>query len=215
MKKDIRAWRSQYAGELLDETLVASHPLTQFDTWFQEAVSAAVIEPHAMVLATANENGLPSARVVLLKAFDEEGFTFYTNYNSHKGKDLETNPQASLLFFWPQLHRQVRISGEVLKTSREDSEAYFSERPRESRISAWVSPQSSVVASRAALEEKHKTLEAEYSGRDIPFPDFWGGYCLKPTVFEFWQGQANRLHDRVLYSLEAATDTWKIERLAP
>lgn len=215
MKEDISKLRSHYEGELLDKKTVCREPLEQFRVWFSEALDSKVIEPNAMILATAGSSGAPSVRTVLLKDFSEKGFTFYTNYNSRKGRELSENPNASVLFFWPQLHRQVRIDGTVSKVDPAVSEAYFKERPRGSQIGAWVSQQSSVLDHKVTLDEKYNELEKKYMHKDIPFPGFWGGYCLKPVSFEFWQGQPNRLHDRIFYTVENETGAWNIERLAP
>jgi pyridoxamine 5'-phosphate oxidase len=215
MKEDISKLRSHYEGELLDVKTVCQQPLEQFRNWFNEALDSKVVEPNAMIIATAGSNGLPSMRTVLLKDFSEKGFTFYTNYNSRKGRELAENPHASILFFWPQLHRQVRIEGMVSKVEPAVSEAYFRERPRGSQISAWVSQQSSILNHKSTLDEKYNELEKKYRYKDIPFPEFWGGYCLKPVSFEFWQGQPNRLHDRVVYAIDAEIKDWKIVRLAP
>jgi len=215
MKKHLSQLRSQYQGEVLDEKLVAKHPLEQFGLWFKEVIDAEIPDPNAMIVATASSSGIPSVRTVLLKDFDEKGFTFYTNYNSRKGKELDQNPHASFLFFWPQLHRQVRIDGVVSQIDPHISEKYFKERPRGSQISAWVSAQSNEVENKNLLEKNYKEFEAICSDKEIPYPSFWGGYCLKPISFEFWQGQPNRLHDRILYSFDAENQIWLIKRLAP
>lgn len=215
MKEEISKLRSQYEGELLDEKFVCPDPVDQFRNWFKEALNSRVEEPNAMILATANKSGIPSVRTVLLKDVDQKGFTFYTNYNSRKGKELDENPNASILFFWPQLHRQVRIDGTVSQVDPVLSETYFRERPRGSQISAWVSQQSSEVGSKFELENRYRSFELTHLGKEIEFPAFWGGYCLKPTSFEFWQGQPNRLHDRVYYESASETNLWKIKRLAP
>lgn len=215
MKNHISKLRTHYEGEVLDEKLVAQFPTNQFKKWFEEALANKVMEPNAISLATADKNGIPSVRVVLLKDFDEKGFTFYTNYNSQKGQEIEQNPFASILFFWPQLHRQIRINGLLEQVEPEISETYFKERPRGSQISAWVSAQSQEIDNKIILEEKYKDFEEKCKNKEIPYPAFWGGYRLKPSIFEFWQGQPNRLHDRIQYKLNSEENTWAIKRLAP
>lgn len=215
MKDQISKLRTQYQGELLDENNVLPDPTEQFRKWFNEALSSNVLEPNAMTLATATKGGLPSIRIVLLKDVDKNGFTFYTNYNSQKGKEINENPHGSLLFFWPQLFRQIRIEGTIEQIDPAVSEKYFHERPFESQVSAWISSQSSVVDSKEILEKRYKEYEAICNGKSVPYPTFWGGYCLKPNKFEFWQGQPNRLHDRVKYSLDTENDIWIIKRIAP
>lgn len=215
MPNKISHLRRHYEGEPLNERSVMRDPFLQFDCWLGEAFDAGVPDPNAMVLATCDGAARPSLRTVLLKAVDGTGFSFYTNYQSRKGAELLKNPQASVLFFWPQLHRQVRISGTVSKTSRVGAEAYFGERPRESRLAALASAQSTVLESREALMARYAEVEAAYAGKEIPCPDYWGGYCLKPESFEFWQGQPNRLHDRLLYAFNASTSAWSLCRLAP
>lgn len=206
--------RRQYARETLSETEVRSNPIEQFALWFEAAQAAQLIEPNAMALATADAQGRPSARTVLLKDFSPEGFTFFTNYESQKGKDLEANPWAALLFTWLELERQVRIEGSVEKIAPHLSRAYFQSRPRESQLGAWASPQSRVVENREQLEARFGAVEREYSGVEtLPLPPFWGGYLLRPHRVEFWQGRPNRLHDRVLYRLNG--EHWTVERLAP
>ncbi len=214
MKEHISHLRNHYEGELLDEKFVSSDPMDQFRSWFKEALNSEVAEPNAMILATAGKAGMPSVRTVLLKDVDVNGFTFYTNYNSRKGIEMDENPHASILFFWPELQRQVRIDGLVSRTKSEISEEYFKERPRGNQISAWISPQSNEVENKSFLEKKYKEYEEKFKDKAIPFPPFWGGYCIKPVAFEFWQGQPNRLHDRILYSLNE-NETWSISRLAP
>lgn len=215
MKEHFSNLRTNYQGDLLDEKLVLKNPVKQFEEWFNEAIKSNMPDPNAMALATAGKNGMPSVRIVLLKDFDEKGFTFYTNHNSQKGKEISENPNGSILFFWPQLHRQIRIEGALEQIHPAVSEKYFNERPFESRISAWISPQSAIVDNKAALEKGYKDFEKKYEGKEIPYPTFWGGYCLKPIKFEFWQGQPNRLHDRIQYYLHSEDQLWNIKRLAP
>ncbi len=206
--------RVMYAREALSENDVALDPIVQFKHWFDHAVSAKIIEPNAMTLATVSPEGRPSARIVLLKEIEGRDFLFYTNYDSRKGQELSANPNAALIFYWPELERQVRIEGEVGRVRRSQSEAYFATRPRASQLGAWVSSQSRVVSSREELEQKLAELEARYEGAPVPAPDFWGGFRVKPLRIEFWQGRRSRLHDRLLYSLED-TGSWRIERLSP
>ena len=201
---------------LLEEDL-ADDPMTQFDAWFCAAVQAGVGEPNAMVLATATPAGVPSARVVLLKAYDEGGFVFYTNYDSRKAAELAGNPRAALLFPWHDLERQVRVEGVVGRTSAAESELYFSSRPRGSRLGAWASPQSAVLSSRAELAERLAEVTDRFGVDEdadpVPLPDFWGGYRLRPDVVEFWQGRSDRLHDRLRYRHRPSG--WRRDRLAP
>lgn len=212
-KQNLQDLRQEYRSAELAETDVENNPILQFKKWFTEAVDAKLFEPNVMTLATANASGKPSARILLLKGFDEDGFVFFTNYNSDKGKDLAENPQASLVFFWPELERQVRIDGLVNKIAAEDSTAYFHSRPVGSQIGATASPQSSVIPNREVLEEKVKQLTAEFEGKEIPRPLHWGGYLLSPTHIEFWQGRPSRLHDRINYHF--VEGSWIINRLAP
>jgi len=205
--------RRDYARESLDEQNVALDPIAQFSRWFQEAMGSACAEPNAMTLATAEQDGRPSARIVLLKGFDARGFVFFTNYRSRKGRELALNPQGALLFHWIELERQVRIEGEVEMVAREESDEYYASRPLGSRLGAWASPQSEVIARREELQSRLSEVSAKF-GDDPPRPEHWGGYRLAPDIVEFWQGRPNRLHDRVRYIRESAT-VWKIERLAP
>ncbi len=188
-------------------------PIKQFELWFAEAQAAGIPDPTAMILATADREGRPSARTVLLKGVDGRGFVFYTNYESRKGKQLEQNPRAALVFNWPQLRRQVCIEGSVSKVSREESEAYFRSRPRGHQLGAWASLQSSVVSSREELDSRLAELELEYQGKEIPLPPYWGGYLVTPEWMEFWQGRENRMHDRLVYRRQK--ERWVLERLAP
>jgi pyridoxamine 5'-phosphate oxidase len=210
---DVSRVRKEYSRHSLDELDVELNPFVQFHHWYEEANNAALPEPNAMVLATASAEGRPSARVVLLKAFDERGFVFFTNYEGRKSAEMAANPQAALLFFWAELHRQIRIEGSVERTSKQESEQYFSSRPFESRLSAWASRQSSVIPSRSYLEQKMSDLKDRYKNQEIPLPPFWGGFRLQPQAFEFWQGRENRLHDRIRYLLRGGV--WEIERLSP
>jgi pyridoxamine-phosphate oxidase len=212
--QDIQNLRQDYRASTLLEKDVAANPVKQFGKWFDEALKAEIWEPNAMTLATATVNGMPSARIVLLKGFSEQGFVFYTNYLSRKGKELAKNPRAALIFNWGQLERQVRIEGTVEKLSKEQSEQYFHTRPVGSQLGALVSPQSQEIAGREELESKWQQLEAEYQDKEIPKPNFWGGYIVKPQLIEFWQGRSSRLHDRLLYK-NAGKNAWKIVRLAP
>ena len=205
--------RREYTREALDEAAVDADPVVQFGRWFEQATQADLLEPHAMTLATATPDGRPSARMVLLRGFDERGFCFYTNYQSRKGAELAANPRAALVFWWDRLERQVRVEGRVAPTSRAESEAYFSSRPPGSRLSAAASPQSRVVDARATLERRVAKLAADHPDGQVPLPEFWGGFRLTPELVEFWQGRPNRLHDRLRY--RRAPGGWTIERLAP
>jgi pyridoxamine 5'-phosphate oxidase len=205
--------RVDYGRGRLDEADVLADPVQQFGRWFDEARAANVPEPNAMTLATVDASGAPSARVVLLKSFDARGFSFYTNYDSRKGRELAGNPRAALCFFWQPLERQVRVEGAVERVGREESEAYFQSRPRQAQIGAWVSQQSSPITSRAELERIEAELQRRFADGAVPLPDYWGGYRLAPTAIEFWQGRASRLHDRLLYT---RTDGgWALRRLSP
>ena len=211
----MQALRLEYRRGQLQREMMAEEPFAQFAVWFAEAAETDLLEPNAMTLATADENGRPSARLVLLKDFDEQGFVFYTNYESRKGKVLSQNPKAALVFLWHELQRQVRVEGGVERVSKEESEAYFQSRPKGSQIGAWVSPQSQIIIRREDLEEKAAALEQQYARAEhLPLPPNWGGFRLHPTLMEFWQGRSNRLHDRIQYTL-LADNKWKIERLAP
>jgi pyridoxamine 5'-phosphate oxidase len=189
-------------------------PMAQFAKWFQQALAAKLPEANAMTLATADKQGRPSARIVLLKTVDERGFIFYTNYESRKGRELEWNPNAALLFYWPELERQVSVAGTVGKIPRDESVKYFSSRPKGSRLAALVSNQSEPIPDRGLLEKRMAAMFAKFPGEDVPTPESWGGYCLAPHRMEFWQGRPSRLHDRFEY-LRLLDNTWQIERLAP
>ena len=206
--------RKEYTLSGLSEKDLARDPFRQFEKWFQEVEAAKIPEPNAAVLATAAKDGRPSGRMVLLKAVDGRGFVFYTNYDSRKGRDLESNPRAAYVFPWIALERQVAIEGAVVKVPREESEAYFHSRPRASQLAAWASPQSSIIAGREALEEAMKAMERKYAGREAPLPPHWGGFRIIPDTVEFWQGRRSRLHDRLRYRREAG-GAWVVERLAP
>lgn len=210
---ELAALRRDFSRESLSEISVAGDPFEQFSKWMDEALAAEIVDATAMTLSTVDTECRPSSRVVLLKGFDKTGFAFYTNYESKKARDLAANPNATVHFFWAELERQVIISGMVSKTSREESEAYFKSRPVESRIGAWASKQSSVLASREELEKRVEDLRAEYPDGDVPLPPFWGGFRLSPVHFEFWQGRASRLHDRICYELRDGK--WEIFRLSP
>ncbi len=198
----------------LREADVNADPLAQFETWFGEECDAGHDMPEAAAVATADGDGAPSARMVLVKQFDSRGFVFFTNYDSRKGRDLSENPQAALLFYWPRLQRQVRVEGPAQRVSAEETERYVRSRPRGSQISALASPQSEVVENRDALEERVAEISARYDGVELPVPPAWGGFRIEPIVFEFWQHRADRLHDRLVY-LPADGGGWRIERLAP
>jgi len=208
------ALRTEYSRVGIDIGDLDPDPFAQFDRWFDAATSAGVTEANAFTLATATADGTPSARTVLLKGFDESGFVFYTNYESQKGAEILANPRAALLFFWKELHRQVRVTGTVARISRDESEAYFRSRPPGSQLGAAVSPQSQVLPDRHTLEASYAALEAEFAETPVPLPDEWGGYRITPTGFEFWQGRENRLHDRLRYRPTPYGD-WTIDRLAP
>lgn len=206
--------RKEYTRASLDAKDVDADPVVQFQHWFEQAVKADVPEPNAMTLATATREGVPSARIVLLKGVDGEGFTFYTNYESQKGRELAANPHAALVFHWVELERQVRITGTVAKVSREESEAYFHSRPRTSQIGAWASEQSQPMEGRHDLEKRVAYYLMRYAIGQVPLPPQWGGYRLKPSSIEFWQGRPSRLHDRIRY-IHQAGGAWVVERLFP
>ncbi|MFN3840265.1 MAG: pyridoxamine 5'-phosphate oxidase [Cyclobacteriaceae bacterium] len=213
MKPDIASLRREYAKERLEIETVAQNPITQFDVWFMEALSANVLEANAMTLSTVTETGRPTSRVVLLKGIENEKFVFFTNYQSNKGRELEANPFCALNFLWAELERQVRIEGTVSRISEERSSEYFKTRPRGAQIGAWASPQSSPVNSRDLLESRYRELEARFGEGEIPKPKQWGGFEVDPFLIEFWQGRPNRLHDRILFV--KSNNKWNIRRLAP
>jgi pyridoxamine 5'-phosphate oxidase len=214
MTDPIAAIRREYSRAALTEAELHPDPLEQFRLWFDQALDAEVREPNAMTLATATPDGRPSARIVLLKGVDAEGFIFFTSSDSQKGRELEANPLAALVFFWPELERQVRVTGVARRIGREESESYFQSRPRGSRIGAWASTQSQVIPDRASLETRIAEMETAFPGAEIPLPPFWGGYRIEPESIEFWQGRRSRLHDRLRYTL-GPDGGWAIERLAP
>ncbi len=214
MEKNIAGIRKEYQLQSLLETEVADNPFKQFNNWWDDALKSKIDEVNAMTLATVDPDGIPSARIVLLKGFDEQGFVFFTNYNSRKANDLARNNRACLVFFWKELERQVRISGIAEKISTEENIVYFNSRPDGSKIGAWASPQSLVVAGKAWLKETFDYYRERFKHGEIPKPPHWGGYRVKPFKVEFWQGRPNRLHDRILYTL-TEKGTWAIERLAP
>lgn len=214
-KKKIADLREDYQGDSLEVSQVANNPVKQFEAWFQDAQNNNIREPNVMTLATSTIDGKPSARVILLKGIEEDGFLFFTNYSSRKGKEMALNPNAAMVFCWLKLARQVRIEGIVKKVSEEASKSYFQSRPKGSQIGAMASPQSRVISDREVLEDKVLELEKEFADDEkLPLPIFWGGYKLIPSVIEFWQGRTNRLHDRIRYT-QQSDKSWKIERLAP
>lgn len=207
--------RRDYCLAALNEDVTGNDPISFFGQWFNEAERSEIDDVNAMTLATADGEGKPHGRVVLLKGIDARGFTFFTNYESAKGHDLSHNPYAALVFYWKELERQVRIEGAVEELMTEESDAYFASRPRGSRIGAWASPQSTAIADRRILEERVEHFSEQYPGDEVPRPSFWGGYRVLPTCIEFWQGRSNRLHDRIRFRRESLNDPWERERLAP
>jgi len=211
---DLATIRKDYRLQSLSEEDVDTNPIKQFEKWFQQALASGIEEPNAMTLATSTTDGKPSARIVLLKGIKDNGFVFFTNYESKKGKQIHDNPSAGIVFFWKELERQVTIQGEIKKVGEQESDEYFASRPLESRIGAWSSPQSQVIENREVLEKNVAYYSDKYQSQNIPRPSHWGGYILMPTLIEFWQGGAGRLHDRLQYSIDA-TNSWIIKRLAP
>ncbi len=209
----ISSIRKDYQLQSLELTDVAATPVLQFDKWWNEAVSSSIEEVNAMTLATVNPDGKPAARIVLLKGFDENGFIFFTNYHSEKGKSISAHPYASLVFFWKELERQVRVEGSCIPVSKSESDEYFLSRPIGSRLGAWASPQSTVISSRTVLDQNLDRVTAQYADGIVPRPDHWGGYRVIPEMVEFWQGRPSRLHDRIRYRKDESQ--WLIERLAP
>jgi len=210
---DVSKIRTEYLRAGLLESDLLPSPVAQLQKWLKEAVDAKVLEPSAMTLATATPDGVPSARIVLLKGVEEAGLTFFTNYESQKGAEIGKNPNAALVFFWPELERQVRVGGKVSKVSPEESQSYFHSRPRGSQLGAWASRQSEVILNREAIERAARDVEKKFAGVDVPVPPYWGGYLLAPVFFEFWQGRASRLHDRIRFDHES--NGWRISRLSP
>ncbi len=212
--QNIAEIRKEYKKQTLLEKNIDPNPFIQFNKWWDEAVKSELEEVNAMTLATASVSGVPSARIVLLKGADEKGFVFFTNYDSHKGRELAQNPLACLVLFWAELERQVRIEGVVEKISEAESDEYFASRPQDSRIGAWASEQSSIIEAREIIEERAEQYRLKFTDGNIPRPPHWGGYIVKSRLIEFWQGRASRLHDRLQYTLQD-NGAWKIERLAP
>lgn len=212
--KDLAHIRLEYSREELSEEHVDQDPFVQFGRWMDEAIAAAVPEPTAMCLSTASKDGRPSSRMVLLKGFEKDGFVFYTNYNSHKGRELAANPFAALTFFWPELERQVRITGSTSKVSAEESDEYFESRPYTSRLGAWASDQSEPIESKTVLVTKAAKLAIKYVAGSVPRPPHWGGYRVVPDTIEFWQGRPSRLHDRICFK-RTDSENWSITRLSP
>ncbi len=212
--KNIAGIRKEYKMQFLEEADVDLNPFTQFDKWWQEAIESEIEEVNAMTLATVNSEGKPSARIVLLKGYDENGFLFFTNYQSNKGQNIDLNPNVCLVLFWKELERQIRIEGIAQKISDEESDSYFFSRPLESQIGAWSSPQSQIISTREILEDNCKNFEKKFSEEIISRPPHWGGYRVIPSSFEFWQGRPGRLHDRLHYK-KTENNEWQISRLAP
>ncbi|MEO5891351.1 MAG: pyridoxamine 5'-phosphate oxidase [Ferruginibacter sp.] len=211
---NIAGIRKDYILQTLQETEVETNALNQFGRWWQDAISSAIDEVNAFTLATTTLDGKPSARIVLLKGYDENGFVFFTNYTSNKGNELAKNPKVAMVFFWKELERQVRIEGVAEKVSTEESDSYFASRPEGSRIGAWASPQSNIIENRSVIEDNVLKYQQKFADQPIPRPGHWGGYRVKPNQVEFWQGRSSRLHDRLQYTLQE-NGSWKIERLAP
>lgn len=214
MNSSIADLRQEYSSQSLLESDAATDPIAQFDKWWQQTLNSQIVEPNAMTLATASSDGMPSARIVLMKGFDKNGFVFFTNYKSYKGMQLDENPKACLVFFWKELERQVRIMGLVKKLSSQESDEYFHSRPIGSQLGAWASPQSEVIQDRNWLDNHYLEVAAQFKEEAIQRPPHWGGYVVQPVIIEFWQGRPSRLHDRIQYTLQENGE-WKIERLAP
>lgn len=216
-KKAVAAMRQDYAKRALDESELDLNPMKQFEKWFEESVQNDLLEPNAFTLSTVGADNRPYSRVVLMKSYDEDGLVFFTNYESNKAKQLALNPNVSVNFLWLEMERQLRIEGEAERISKLESLNYFVSRPQGSQLGAWVSPQSSIISSRAVLEEKWEQMKRKFKDGKIPLPDHWGGYRIKPRYFEFWQGRSSRLHDRIVYeqTLENSSVNWQIKRLAP
>lgn len=206
--------RTDYRMAALDEATAGDNPISFFSKWFTEAEHAQITEVNAMTLATVDAQNKPHARIVLLKGLDERGFSFYTNYNSAKGKDMSAHPEAALVFFWKELERQVRVEGRIERVSDAESDAYFNSRPEGSRLGAWASPQSEEITDRHILDKRYTEYKNKYPGNDIPRPPYWGGYRVLPTRIEFWQGRSNRMHDRIVFT-ENGSEGWTKSRLAP
>ena len=211
----VRDRRVQYETAGLDRADLDSDPIVQWHAWYEQAASAGVAEPNAMTVATVDQHSAPDSRVVLARAVDARGFVFYTNYDSAKSQQILVNPVASAVFAWLDLHRQVRVRGTVQRIAETESDEYFASRPRESQIGAWASPQSQPLADRTIIETRMTEFRAKFENQDVPRPASWGGWRLTPNVIEFWQGRPSRLHDRFNYTLDAATNQWQIQRLAP
>lgn len=214
IREHINKLRKDFSLKSLNEQSVHKNPLIQFEQWFNEAMQAQIPEMNAFDLATVSAQGQPSLRILYMRDFSSEGFVFYTNYNSHKGKDIEENPKVCMNFFWPEMERQIRIQGRAEKQRPEDSDLYFNSRPRGSQIGAWASSQSAVVKDREVLDKLVEEITLKYEGREIPRPVHWGGYIVKPSQIEFWQGRPSRLHDRIRY-FRNENNNWQIERLSP
>jgi len=212
--KDLADMRREYSVKPLNREVLNADPVRQFDAWFNEATAVEAMDANAMSIATAAADGQPSLRTVLLKYYDATGFVFYTNLGSRKAREIETNPHVALLFYWHELHRQVKITGVAEKVSAADNLKYFSRRPRDSQLGAWVSHQSSIISARSVLENKFAEMKEKFAHGEVPLPSFWGGYRVRPSHIEFWQGRENRLHDRFMYH-RIDDDRWSINRLAP
>lgn len=213
VRKSVKNLRREYKLNKLTEETVHKNPFNQFEKWFEEVLKVGLIEPNAMILATADQKAKPSVRVVLMKGLSKKGFTFFSNYNSRKGKNLSKNSSASLLFFWAELERQVRVEGKIKKISKAESKKYFDTRPLQSRLAAWASEQSLIIPDRDYLDKRFQKFKDEFNREKIPMPKNWGGYILVPEYFEFWQGRENRLHDRICFKKQKGG--WKVFRLGP